>query len=116
VRTRYGWVNVTFLTVGTLASSALIPYVGWVFAGAAGPAGGERLSADVDVLAVTLVLPAFLLAWRWPRVSAYALWTLLLCVVVLAVTARVLGPMLIPIAAVAGMAGLASWVEGRSRE
>lgn len=115
MRTRYGWGNVTILAGGTLMSAALIPYVGWVYAGvASAPTAGQALSADLDVLAVALVLPAFLLAWRWPRVAAYTLWTLLLCVVVMAVTARVLGPMLIPMAAVAVVAGLASWVEGRS--
>ena len=112
MRMRYGWANLTILTAGTVVSAALIPYVGWVYAGAA---GGARLSEDLDVLAVVLVLPAFLLGWRWPRLSAYALWTLLLCVVVFAVTARQLAPMLIPMAAVAGVAGLASWLESRER-
>ena len=114
MRTRYEWLNVTILVVGTVVCVALIPYVGWVYAGTPGPAGGRRLSEDLDVLAVVLCLPAFLLGWRWPRLAAFTLWTLLLCVVVFAMVARQFWPMGIPILAVGGVSGLASWVEARS--
>ncbi|MFZ0396290.1 MAG: hypothetical protein WBX09_17215 [Terracidiphilus sp.] len=114
MRTRYTWTNLTILTAGTLLSAALIPYTGWVFSSVPALAGASRLGEDLDVLAVVLALPAFLLGWRWPRVSAYATWTLTFFVVLFAVVARELWPMLILIAAVGGVSGLASWVEANS--
>jgi hypothetical protein len=114
VRTRYNWMNLTILTVGTLVCAALIPYTGWVLMSVHAPAGARRLSEDMEVLAVVLTLPAFLLGWRWPRVAANTLWTLTFFVVVFAVVARGLLPMLIPVVAVGAVSGMASWVEARS--
>jgi hypothetical protein len=114
VRTRYDWINLTILTVGTLVCAAMIPYTGWVFLSIHAAAGARRLSEDMDVLAVVLTLPAFLLGWRWPRLAANAMWTLTFFVVVFAVVAHELLPMLIPVLAVGAVSGLASWVETRS--
>lgn len=114
MRTRYSWGNLVILVAGTLLCMALIPYVGWVSTGVHAPAGGKRLAEDLVVFTVVLTLPAFLLGWRWPRVSAYTLWTLTLALVVLAVDSGALWPMLIPIVVVGGVSGLASWVEAWS--
>ncbi len=99
------------LTIGTIVCALAIPYTGLVFASAAPPPGQKMLSADLDVLSVVLALPAFLAAWRWPRAAAYSMWTLTFFRVLFAVTAGALLPMLIPILALGGVSGLASWIE-----
>jgi hypothetical protein len=114
VRTRYDWLNLTILTAGTLVCAAMIPYTGWAFLSIHAAAAAMRLSEDMDVLAVVLTLPAFGLGWRWPRLAANTMWTLTFFVVVFAVVARELLPMLIPVLSVGGVSGLASWVEARS--
>lgn len=100
----------TILTIGTVLCASLIPCTGWVFLSAHAPAGATRLNEDLDVLAVALALPAFLLGWRWPRAAENAMWTLTLFVVVFAVAARELLPMLVPVLGMGLVSGLASWV------
>jgi hypothetical protein len=116
VRTRYTWGNVALLAVGTAVCAAMIPYVGWVVAATHAPAGGKRLCEDLDVLTAVLALPAFALGWRWPRVSAYTMWTLVLFLVLFAAIAGELLPMSIPILVLGGVSGLASWVEAQSED
>lgn len=110
MRTRYTWINLTILTIGTLVCAALIPYTGWVFMSVHAPAGIGRLSEDLDVLVVVLALPAFLLGWRWPRVAENTMWTLTLFAVVFAAMARELLPLLVPVLGMGGASGLASWI------
>ena len=115
VHTRYTTGNVVMLAVGVVVCGIAIPLTGMIFGFGENPLKGLQLwCMNLAVLTVVLALPAFVAAFRWPGVSAIAMWVLTALRVIFAIVAGVFGMLFLPILALGLVSAFSSSIAANS--